>query len=47
MKKKSAIATVLACVLALGVLSFAACGKTHTVSFDCAGGGSDCEPNRK
>ncbi|MCI8612616.1 MAG: InlB B-repeat-containing protein [Clostridia bacterium] len=39
MKKKSAIATVLACVLALGVLSFAACGKTYTVSFDCAGGG--------
>lgn len=38
MKKKSAIATVLACVLALGVLSFAACGKTYTVSFDCAGG---------
>ncbi len=41
MKKNRVLAVILSCILALGVVSFAACGKTYTVSFDCAGGGND------
>lgn len=40
MKKSRVFAVILSCILALSVVSFAACGKTYTVTFDCAGGGT-------